>query len=873
MNKTFKKGAKWVRVDFHLHTNADKEFSVKDQDNYIRDYTQSLIKAEIKVGAITNHNKFDYSEYRALKKAAKEHTLLLPGVELSTNEGANGVHTLIIFGEDWLTGNQDRISPFISSMFSGKAEAEYQHENGRSDKGILEVVDELAKCKRNYFIVFAHVEQSSGLWKELRGGKLSDFCGERYTALRERSLGFQKVRTHDAAGAGRKNELGRIQVQQQLGGWYPAEVEGSDCKSIAEIGKGKACYLKLGELSYSSVEFALRDHKQRVCLSLPEENVSPRIASVSFEGGLLHGRNFDLNDELNCIIGSRGSGKSSFIECLRYGLNILAEEDAKYKDDLVKAMMGNGGKITIKGFDQHNQAFSITRIHGNEPIVSVQDNESKLLPQDILPQVLYFGQKDLGVRHDNFETNFFEKLLSPVSHEDKETEETLHSLLNAAVNDWDDARSANEKEKDKKQEAERLKGKLDLFRVKGVEKKLERLIKFDTDKRKLIDLIGELQNFHDELKPESYNWSYFSDDWLELKTPELKEVSQVIKQSLIGFKALESEHTLILGKLDLLIVSLREQLRLVGEKEQELQEEFAEIQREINEPNLDIDEFRELKRRLQQLEKYLTASKNKGGVRKEAMSKVLSVAQKLQEHRRQVFTKRYSELQEKQGQLPPSLKLEMSYQENKKDFDQFLKTILAGSGFRKTSYEIICENFTNGFQMFERYEELKKLLGGTADADKIIEALEENLFKFLSNRVADQTAIHYDNTSVRELSLGQRATALLQLLMSLNEQSILIVDQPEDDLDNETVYQQVVTPLATKKKYTQFIVATHNPNIPVLGDSEQVHACHEKSKGVYKHESGSLDSKVTRNSIVNIMEGGEEAFKQRKKIYHQWSKD
>ena len=128
-------------------------------------------KAGIRLGVITNHNKFDAGEFNALRKTAKNRDIcLLPGVELSVNDGSNGVHTLIVFSDQWLENGNDYISPFITTMFPGKAELEYQNENGRSDKNILQAVEELEKTGRDYFLVFAHVEQRSGLWSEMGGG-------------------------------------------------------------------------------------------------------------------------------------------------------------------------------------------------------------------------------------------------------------------------------------------------------------------------------------------------------------------------------------------------------------------------------------------------------------------------------------------------------------------------------------------------------------------------------------------------------------------------------------------------------------------------------------------------------------------------------
>jgi len=107
--------------------------------------------------------------------------------------------------------------------------------------------------------------------------------------------------------------------------------------------------------------------------------------------------------------------------------------------------------------------------------------------------------------------------------------------------------------------------------------------------------------------------------------------------------------------------------------------------------------------------------------------------------------------------------------------------------------------------------------------------------------------------------------------MSLEDHPLFLIDQPEDDLDNETIFRHVVEPLLGRKHRSQFIVATHNPNIPVLGDSELVHACREVDKGRYDHSSGSLDAVATRDAIVSIMEGGAQAFEQRQKIYSQWT--
>src|SRR5690606_21973056 len=106
------------------------------------------------------------------------------------------------------------------------------------------------------------------------------------------------------------------------------------------------------------------------------------------------------------------------------------------------------------------------------------------------------------------------------------------------------------------------------------------------------------------------------------------------------------------------------------------------------------------------------------------------------------------------------------------------------------------------------------------------------------------------------------ASALILFILTLKENDIIIIDQPEDDLDNQTIYTDVITELKKLKSETQFIFATHNANIPVLGDCEQVICCSYEN-GVVKTDIGGIDDTYIQKKIVNIMEGGEEAFNHR----------
>lgn len=124
-----------------------------------------------------------------------------------------------------------------------------------------------------------------------------------------------------------------------------------------------------------------------------------------------------------------------------------------------------------------------------------------------------------------------------------------------------------------------------------------------------------------------------------------------------------------------------------------------------------------------------------------------------------------------------------------------------------------------------------------------------------------------------ELSLGQRCSAILPILL-LSGEYPLIIDQPEENLDNRLIRQVIVNILASMKLRRQVIVATHNPNLPVLGDAEQCVALEaigrDQSRVV---ATGDLDASEVASYITEIMEGGREAFQYRHTIYQtHWCK-
>ena len=336
----------------------------KEQNSFVKDYVSGIKKAGINLGILTNHNKFDKDEYVAIRKAAKkEDIFILPGVELTVKEGANGVHTLIVFNpNEWLAKGENHIQTFLTAAFATISNPE--NSNTKCTYDLKKTIESLDAYDRDYFIVFAHVDQNSGLFSECSGGLLASLAG--IASFKKRVLGLQKATT-------KKN----IDQFQNVFGYIPALVEGSDPKSISDIGKGnRHTFLKIGEYSYAAVKFALQDNANRVLSSKPDIKHG-YIESISFQGGKFNGQTILLSSQLNTMIGIRGSGKSAILEVIRYILGLDPQTDKDYKEALIKNVLGSGGKATLSVVDKHGKKYLISRILGEHTSVVDDDGNDR----------------------------------------------------------------------------------------------------------------------------------------------------------------------------------------------------------------------------------------------------------------------------------------------------------------------------------------------------------------------------------------------------------------------------------------------------------------------------------------------------------------
>jgi len=312
-----------------------------------------------------------------------------------------------------------------------------------------------------------------------------------------------------------------------------------------------------------------------------------------------------------------------------------------------------------------------------------------------------------------------------------------------------------------------------------------------------------------------------------------------------------------------------------------LDAELDKIKQKLAPSPLDPNRLEKLTKEQTSLKAKLESMKRleKQGTDKEKLRQTR--LKKLRETRYEVFKLRRGQAQDISSRLRGRVRVEVEYKGQVDGFAKELVDLFQGSGIDRKSIE-----------------KLSKVEGKVIDGLDIAQAiregaspLEEN-FGITSARAGQLTGwaaqdprrlyelellspddfvqvflkLEEKESPLERLSDGQRGTAMLLLLL-VQVERLLIVDQPEDDLDNRFIYEDIVRILREQKGARQVLVATHNPNIPVLGDAELIVALESSEGRGFIADQGSVDRESVRELVKRIMEGGEDAFRLRAEKY------
>ena len=878
-NTIFPDGSKYLKADLHLHTRIDKEFKtdISDDTEFAEIYVSELKKKDIKIGAITNHNKFDNDEFQLLKtKAIKEGIFLLPGIELSVNDGKRGLHTLIIFApEDAEKDDYDssNIETFLTIAFGMERRFDDKGNPTRCGLSIKDTIEKLDELKCHYFIILAHTDNNNGFFKEFDGGRIKEILKKGY--FRKQILACQD--TGESSRSTFTNnwvkevakETGRNEIS-----FIPAFISASDPKKIEEVGT-RYSNIKIGEYSFDAVKFSLMNPELRIRDETPQIDY-PCIKRVQIKTDkAMSAFDICLSPDMNNLIGIRGSGKSALLEAIRYALEIDAREDREYKDELLERYaIGSGGKIILEILASRH-VYRIERIMMGERPKVYRDDEyiPNLHPSSMFP-VVYYGQKDIQQQSMDREQQielidqFIGDKLLTIQEQMRDKEDEIKDIIK---------RSHNLKEKIKKKEEYEakkasLKDKIAVFEKLQIADKLQKEADFKRDEvifERLAEFTKTSKDNISTFKEKIENdFSYI----FPISSKENPDLFTELEKHLLALKAIWLKQ---IDEIEKVGTATFAELEIVKDKFVEardsVEEEIARIKREIDIPDVSPDDFGQLVKELEKVQVAISEIEKYDRMTME----IETTKQHLYSELQDLWYEQWSERELKKEEINASqtiIQLVIDYKGNKKSYAEFMKEMFRGTGLRGEKLDKLSSIFSDNIELFNSLESRNNFQDiGFTDSEwlKFKERFFEQEEVLCLYRVPDLIEIRYDGKPIQKLSLGQRASSLLLLLLS-QENTPVIMDQPEDDLDNQTIYEGLIKKVLKLKGERQIIFATHNPNIPVLGDCEQVIIFKNEDDKILA-EAGSIDRFHIQKKIVDIMEGGEEAFTKRKEIYHQWT--
>jgi DNA repair exonuclease SbcCD ATPase subunit len=562
---------------------------------------------------------------------------------------------------------------------------------------------------------------------------------------------------------------------------------------------------------------------------------------------------------------------------LRYALDLPMpqfsdELDLKYKQDLVRHFLKSGGKVVVEVEDAQGRVFQVRRILNERYDVYYEDEPQPGVSVPV-KNPLFFGQKELVQRGAGLESELVERLIgSKLDAVRREIAAQRQRVLDVLSN-LDKLKDLDALESEYENKRKDTEFRLKLFRDFGVEAQLKRQVQFNADVThagRVVETVESfVRSFDVFLKEQEAELASIP----KLESKENMDVMNEMNALLDRIRKIPEKVRQILSEARNDARGLQEKLAEITRRREALKEEFAATERkmseklkEIGQPTVRPDEFLKLDKELQNIKLALTETAKSRMRRNALRDELLKELKRLNELWHQEFKHIDAEIKKlNEGQT--ALQIIPGYKGNRVAMLEELKNQFRGSRLRESTLESAVEGHADFISLYEGLDTICKGMGDSGEVFR--KYFNDAKAHLLTWQVRNTYQIMYHGKKLRDHSLGQRASALILFILNQRDNDLIVIDQPEDDLDNQTIFEDVIKVLRCLKKGIQFIFATHNANFPVLGDAEQVAACSFAAETADIH-IGSIDEPAIQQAIVSIMEGGHEAFARRKEIYQLW---
>lgn len=915
-------GSRWWKFDFHNHTPASLDYK-GDKAITPRQWLQDYLDKGIQCIVVTDHNTGGWidklkAELVKLKQEDAEKwgdVTLFPGMELSCN---GGVHLKVILDPAKGTSDIDAIRGSVG----------YSGTPGDSDGVTSQSVEQVIRVIQSAGGVAcaAHVDQPKGLLISLTDHNTLQPIFKLLDAVEVIDPAASCLQPHAMALA----DL--------------AFVLGSDSHQPKDIGRGYT-WVKMSAPSVEGLKLALLDpesavRRSDICPSYPQQLGHPKIKSITVEKLRLRQKDpltIHFNPSYNALIGGRGSGKSTILECLRLGLARENELLAGRSDSALKqsfenfkkektgrnqpGMMLHDTHITVevsKGHGVLEERFEYSWKKGGDAkfIVTVRRWDSGAWQGTQLTE---------EQARSNFPVKIFsQKQILALADNPQHLIQYIDDVLGESKAAWAQGFAI-------KREALSIARK----RVRALEIEIaqkpavELQYKEASRKAKVFassNFGNALRAFQRAGKQQRAVEGFFKEldedvQALQTRTAEavsLKNLTLTDFEATTPAEQAEKLATEVLTKK--LAVNFDKITALV-----------ASMQADINAAKVTSGKsawHQENKVHLDEYARIVAELKAQGITNAEEASQAVALEEKLKKQLDQFNLISADLEQARTGVVNAQAALHQERQGLTVLRQEFLNQVLVNVPALKITLNTMADAEAGAVSLREvlRIETegtfAKEIYGETDDAtpkpcgmvwdlvnpalassvperlQKIKQSLEEmneqvlntklrgKFIKKLMDMKPEVASVVFDELaawfpedavdlqykrdesssfqSLQQASAGQKTAAILSFLLAHGSEPLLM-DQPEDDLDNALVSQLVVTQLRNNKNRRQLIVITHNANIVVNGDAELVMPMEFVGGQIVNNTAGGLQERSVRKKVCEIMEGGEKAFEQRYK--------
>ena len=606
------------------------------------------------------------------------------------------------------------------------------------------------------------------------------------------------------------------------------------------------------------------------------------IEAIRVEGGMLDGFEQKFAQGLNVLIGGRGTGKSSVIELIRFCLGATSYTDSSHQQSSEHALGVLGdGKVIITVNDGQQQ-FDLSR--------TAQDEQPEADLSANLPFVFSQSEIETIGLHSHSRLRLIDDFVRGEASR-KSNEGPLVSKVRSFTSEIKALLAEIDDVKEKTAALPKLATELDAAKKlstaqSGVHKEIIAQRSALGGLTPQVAAAGVRAETITRVSDRLAQWTQKIDTLLENKPAIEPWPTQAGTADELA--DLRKREKLALSRMMEGLDQLREVAVELERKKQAASTQRAGLENRARDIRQKIEEKQKgasaLDKRIGDLTQQISVLKSLVELKRERDLRLQQIVQqrstlldRMLKGRQGRTTERETVTEQLNEELGPAIRLTIAPLSQHREYVSALSAALRGSGLR---YNELADRIANLFTPQEIAQLAESRDIGTISST--LEITEERALRLCDALRTDSASALFtvaveddvqvelmdgtDYKGIDFLSMGQRCTAILPIILSHKER-IIILDQPEDHLDNAFVVGTLIQAVIGRATGAQTIIATHNPNIPVLGDAARVIHLDSDGTRCFAHAAGPVNHGKIVDAITTIMEGGREAFKRRSEFY------